>query len=181
MPDFQNAVSDIVESRKLMSVAVHAAGNERRSAWCKILAHPSFWSVHHEDEAYSVLNMSYADLEASILEDLICCEIARRAGADAFYPLSQLSAHLGSADRPDVRRALMHAFEHLVNEGFIVGEPDSVYIPENMIEEAQNISGVIITDDFSRDILDDMLIVGGSELVADTLEDICSDKSMPHL
>lgn len=166
---------DIINGRSLLALAQSDGGAQ---TWERVLAYPKFWEIRH-DRMNSVVHMSDEELRQAIVADLVFVRVEALRGALGSYPMSQLFAHLGNA-RSDSSDRIMSALHDVMEMGLLILADGRLSVPEGQFEQAQEFSGVYLLDPMGeQDIIDDIMIVGGRELLADTMDDLSSSVASP--
>jgi hypothetical protein len=180
MPNLEIAkvvVREIAEARSLLETA-----QTEENGWERILAFPEFWSLRH-DSHYSTKDMSDLEIQQSIIEDILFTKFeasANRKDHNGFpfthYPLSQTTRHLGSRKFQDGPRIEM-AIRELQKIGMIVenNNNSNLYIPEELVETAQDFCGVYHGVDEEPDAFDSLVQAGGLELATDTFKELLEE------
>lgn len=164
----QSFAQELVDARCKWSIAIHSGSQE---AWSHVLEEKGFWSVSHGDLS-SIGDMNDKALCQSIVEDVLTALDGKVHGAFGVYPLEQLERFIPSYM---VSRTL-NALASVVNMGLVIYKDGLLAIKPGREREAMNYSGVYYdlnnVDDAGNDFVDDLLSVGGVELLAEELDDI---------
>lgn len=147
--------------------------------WDAVLADRSAWALRHEGSIYSAMHMDHMELAQSLVEDLLTVEVASMHGAAATYPAGHEFRHLGIADSNTLRDAIQYAVQDMLDIGMAFrGTEGTLIVPADTLDRAMEFCGTYYSlpgDVQGPDMVDSLLMAGGTELLGDRLMELAQD------